>query len=111
LSRIYILDMEDLENVGCIGLIRAYELYDPTKTSIAFSTYAYYRICTALTRYMYDFNPTISFPRRAREVYVKILRNNLLEQPYEFISEKLNIKMSDVIVAMDYYNTKNVTYT
>jgi RNA polymerase sigma factor (sigma-70 family) len=109
LKSVHGVDKDDLYSTGCIGLIKAYEQYDPDKGSIAFSNYAFRRICTTINRFIYDYNENLSYPRNAREAYYKMFKNNMLDCEPEDIKEKLNMKMVDIKGGLEYHKWKFVS--
>lgn len=65
-------NLDDLFQVGCIGLIKAIDNFDPT-LEVKFSTYAVPMIIGELRRYLRDFNP-IRVPRSLRDMAYKALK-------------------------------------
>ncbi len=65
-------NLDDLFQVGCIGLIKAIDNFDPT-LEVKFSTYAVPMIIGELRRYLRDFNP-IRVPRSLRDIAYKALK-------------------------------------
>lgn len=59
-------ELDDLQQEGFIGLMKAIELFD-TSYDVAFSTYAAYWIKQAITRYIYNTGSTIRIPVHLRE--------------------------------------------
>lgn len=63
---------DDLFQVGCIGLIKAIDNFDPT-LEVKFSTYAVPMIIGELRRYLRDYNP-IRVPRSLRDMAYRALK-------------------------------------
>lgn len=63
---------DDLFQVGCIGLIKAIDNFDPD-LDVKFSTYAVPMIIGELRRYLRDFNP-IRVPRSLRDMAYRALK-------------------------------------
>ena len=63
---------DDLFQVGCIGLIKAIDNFDPN-LDVKFSTYAVPMIIGELRRYLRDFNP-IRVPRSLRDMAYRALK-------------------------------------
>lgn len=63
---------DDLFQVGCIGLIKAIDNFNPS-LDVKFSTYAVPMIIGELRRYLRDFNP-IRVPRSLRDIAYKALK-------------------------------------
>lgn len=63
---------DDLFQVGCIGLIKAIDNFDP-ELDVKFSTYAVPMIIGELRRYLRDFNP-IRVPRSLRDMAYRALK-------------------------------------
>ncbi len=65
-------NLDDLFQVGCIGLIKAINNFDPSQ-EVKLSTYAVPMIIGELKRYLRDFNP-IRVPRSLRDVAYKAMK-------------------------------------
>jgi RNA polymerase sporulation-specific sigma factor len=74
---------DDLFQVGCIGLIKAIDHFDPT-LDVKFSTYAVPMIIGELRRHLRDYN-SIRVPRSLRDVAYKALK----------AKEKLSLTMTN----------------
>ena len=97
---------DDLFQVGCIGLMKAINNFDPTK-QVRFSTYGVPMIAGEVRRYLRD-NSAIRVSRSIRDVAYKVLqcKESLLlqlgrEPTLEEISKALEIPMEDVSEALD----------
>jgi len=98
--------VDDLFQVGCIGLIKAIDNFD-LKQNVKFSTYAVPMIIGEIRRYLRDNNP-IRVSRSLRDIAYKALqiRDKLAtecsrEPTIEEIAKKLNISQEEVIFALD----------
>ena len=69
------VDYEDLFMEGCIGLIKAYDNYDPTKFErvTQFSTYAVPKIQGEIKKFLRDKLGALKFSREQRQDYDKIM--------------------------------------
>ena len=97
---------DDLFQVGCIGLMKAINNFDPTKM-VKFSTYGVPMIAGEVRRYLRD-NSAIRVSRSIRDVAYRVLqcKEALLislgrEPTLEEISQKLDIPLADVSEALD----------
>ena len=97
---------DDLFQVGCIGLMKAINNFDPTK-EVKFSTYGVPMIAGEIRRYLRD-NAPIRVSRSIRDVAYKVLqcKEGMLlrlgrEPPLEEISKELNIPENEVAQALD----------
>ncbi|MCJ7855648.1 RNA polymerase sporulation sigma factor SigG [Lachnospiraceae bacterium NSJ-143] len=98
--------MDDLFQVGCIGLIKAINNFD-TEQNVQFSTYAVPMIIGEVRRYLRD-NNSIRVSRSLRDTAYKALQakerltNKLSREPkIEEIAKELEMDKSDVLIALD----------
>ena len=97
---------DDLFQVGCIGLMKAINNFDPTK-QVKFSTYGVPMIAGEIRRYLRD-NAPIRVSRSLRDMAYKVLqcKEGLLlrlgrEPTLEEISKELEIPENEVSQALD----------
>ena len=97
---------DDLFQVGCIGLIKAIQNFDPTK-QVRFSTYGVPMIAGEVRRYLRD-NSAIRVSRSIRDVAYKVLQCKETmtarmgrEPTLEEISTELSLPVSEVNEALD----------
>ncbi len=98
--------VDDLFQVGCIGLIKAIDNFDLGQ-NVKFSTYAVPMIIGEIRRYLRDNNP-IRVSRSLRDIAYKVLqvRDNLAnrfgrEPNISEIAKELNIKREEIVYALD----------
>ena len=98
--------MDDLFQVGCIGLIKAIDNFDVSQ-DVRFSTYGVPMIIGEVRRYLRDNSP-IRVSRSIRDTAYKVLqiREALLaesqkEPTVEEIAKVLEIPREDVVLALD----------
>lgn len=105
-------DKDDLFQIGCIGLMKAINNFDPTY-GVQFSTYAVPIIMGEIKRYFRD-DGTIKVSRSLKELNLKItkakehlLNTNNQEPSIEDIANYLEVDVQDVVEAIDssYYPT------
>lgn len=99
-------NMDDLFQVGCIGLIKAIDNFN-VDLEVKFSTYAVPMIIGEVRRYLRD-NNSIRVSRSMRDLAYKALQareeltnENLTEPTIEAISQRINEKKEDVILALE----------
>ena len=97
---------DDLFQVGCIGLIKAIDNFDPT-LEVRFSTYAVPMIIGELRRYLRDYN-SVRVPRSLRDLAYKalkakeVLSAKLSHEPtVEEIAKEINEEPKAVSKALD----------
>ncbi len=99
-------NLDDLFQIGCIGLIKAIDNFDPIH-QVRFSTYAVPMIIGEIRRYMRD-NNAIKVSRSMRDIAYKALqvKENLInknsrEPTIEEIARELGLPREDVVMALD----------
>ena len=99
-------NMDDLFQVGCIGLIKAIDNFDVSQ-DVRFSTYGVPMIIGEVRRYLRD-NSAIRVSRSIRDIAYKVLqmRETLMSQSQkeptvEEIAKALEIPREDVVMALD----------
>ncbi len=98
--------MDDLFQVGCIGLIKAIDNFDLSH-NVRFSTYAVPMIIGEVRRHLRD-SGAIRVSRSMRDTAYKALQvraelmdKNLKEPTIEEIARKLDVKETDVVFALE----------
>ena len=98
--------MDDLFQVGCIGLIKAIDNFDLSQ-NVKFSTYAVPMIIGEIRRYLRD-NNSIRVSRSLKDIAYKALQakekltNTLSREPsVSEIATEMNIPREDVLLALD----------
>ncbi len=98
--------MDDLFQVGCIGLIKAIDNFDLTQ-GVRFSTYAVPMIIGEIRRYLRD-NSAIRVSRSMRDSAYRALnvkerlQNELQREPsIEEIAKEMGVKREEVVFALD----------
>ena len=99
-------NMDDLFQIGCIGLIKAIDNFDTT-LNVKFSTYAVPMIIGEIRRYLRD-NNSIRVSRSLRDIayraiYAKetYMKNNLKEPTIAEIANEIGIEKETIVYAMD----------
>lgn len=98
--------LDDLFQVGCIGLIKAYENFDMGH-NVRFSTYAVPMIIGEIRRYLRDNSP-IRVTRSMRDTayHAMQVRNRLMDEKgdepkLDEVAKELGIPVCDVVFALD----------
>lgn len=98
--------LDDLFQVGCIGLIKAIDNFD-VNLGVRFSTYAVPMIIGEVRRYLRD-NNSVRVSRSMRDTAYKaiqareLLSNELDREPtIEEISQMLEMKKEDVVISLE----------
>ena len=98
--------MDDLFQVGCIGLIKAIDNFDLSQ-NVQFSTYAVPMIIGEIRRYLRD-NNSIRVSRSLKDIAYKALqakerltKENEKEPSVNDIAKELNLPKEDVVLALD----------
>lgn len=99
-------NMDDLFQVGCIGLIKSIDNFD-TSQDVKFSTYAVPMIIGEIRRYLRD-NNSIRVSRSMRDTAYKALsakeqltKESNREPTIEEIAAKLELPREEIVVAME----------
>lgn len=99
-------NMDDLFQIGCIGLIKAIDNFGTT-LNVKFSTYAVPMIIGEIRRYLRD-NNSIRVSRSLRDIayraiYAKetYVKNNLKEPTITEIAQEIGIDKETIVYAMD----------
>ena len=98
--------MDDLFQIGCIGLIKAIDNFD-TSHMVRFSTYAVPMIIGEIRRYLRD-NSSIRISRSIKDIAYKAMQakeslilKNQKEPSVEEIADVLELPVSDVVIALE----------
>lgn len=99
-------NVDDLFQIGCIGLIKAIDNFDITQ-NVKFSTYAVPMILGEVRRYLRD-NNAIRVSRSLRDTAYKaiyarenLMKKNLKEPTIMEIAEEIGISKEEITYAMD----------
>ena len=99
-------NIDDLFQIGCIGLIKAIDNFDITQ-NVKFSTYAVPMIIGEIRRYLRD-NNSIRVSRSLRDIAYKAIyakegltRKNSKEPTICEIADEIGIKKEDIVFALD----------
>ncbi len=98
--------VDDLFQVGCIGLIKAIDNFD-TGHNVRFSTYAVPMIIGEIRRYLRD-NNAIRVSRSLRDIAykalqarTKLMNENTREPTIDEIAKELDMKPEEIVFALD----------
>ena len=99
-------NVDDLFQIGCIGLIKAIDNFDST-LNVKFSTYAVPMIIGEIRRFLRD-NNTIRVSRSLKDtaykaIYAKenLMKQNMKEPTINEIAQEIGISKEDVVYALD----------
>ena len=99
-------NMDDLFQIGCIGLIKAIDNFDTT-LNVKFSTYAVPMIVGEIRRYLRD-NNSIRVSRSLRDIAYKAIyakenyvKQNLKEPTITEIAKEIGIDKETIVYALD----------
>ena len=99
-------NIDDLFQVGCIGLIKAIDNFD-VSLNLRFSTYGVPMIIGEIRRYLRDYNP-IRVSRSIRDtayhamqIKEKIINETQKEPTVDEIAEKLGVRRENVVIALE----------
>lgn len=99
-------NLDDLFQVGCIGLIKATDNFDMS-VGVRFSTYAVPMIIGELRRYLRDYSP-IRVSRSLRDtayqamkIKERIISETQKEPTVEEIAKEMGVKKSNIVIALE----------
>lgn len=99
-------NLDDLFQIGCIGLIKAIDHFDITQP-VRFSTYAVPMIQGEIRRYLRDFNP-VRVSRSLKDIAYKAMQTkeqltneNAREPSIEEIAKAMRMPKSKVVLALE----------
>lgn len=99
-------NMDDLFQVGCIGLIKAIDNFD-LKYNVRFSTYAVPMILGEIKRYLRD-NNVIRISRHLKDISYKVyklkeeyMHTHEKEPKMEYLAQCLDVPLKDIMEAME----------
>ena len=99
-------NMDDLFQIGCIGLIKSIDNFDPTM-NVKFSTYAVPMIIGEIRRYLRN-NNSIRVSRSLRDTAYKAIhakevlsKNSFKEPTLQEIAEESGVAAEDILYALD----------
>ena len=93
-------NMDDLFQIGCIGLMKSVDNFDPSM-EVKFSTYAVPMIVGEIRRYLRDTGSSIRISRKAIVARENLSRKNCSEPTLEEISKESGIEVEDIVYALD----------
>lgn len=100
-------NMDDLFQIGCIGLMKAIDNFDCEQFNVKFSTYGVPMISGEIRRFLRD-SSTVRVSRSMRDVAYKVLQtreayvNEFQREPsIDEIAKRLEMKREDVVFALD----------
>ena len=100
-------NMDDLFQIGCIGLMKSVDNFDPSM-EVKFSTYAVRMFVGEIRRYLRDTGSSIRISRSLRDTAYKAIvarenlsRKNCSEPTLEEISKESGIEVEDIVYALD----------
>lgn len=103
-------NLDDLFQIGCIGLMKSVDNFDPT-IGVKFSTYAVPMIIGEIRRYLRD-NSAYRIPRSLRDTAYQAIKSKealsrkLMHDPtLEEISKDCDIPAADILYALDAIQT------
>ena len=100
-------NMDDLFQIGCIGLMKAIDNFDAEQYEVRFSTYGVPMIAGEIRRFLRD-SSTVRVSRSMRDTAYKVLQvkeefmsRNQREPTVEEIAKELGLRREDVVFAME----------
>jgi RNA polymerase sporulation-specific sigma factor len=100
-------NVDDLFQIGCIGLIKALDNFDPEGHDVKFSTYAVPMIIGEIRRFLRD-NQSLRVSRSIKDtaykaIYTKeaLMKRSMKEPTVEEIASEIGIAKEEIVYAMD----------
>lgn len=100
-------ELEDIEQIGRIGLFKAYQKFNP-ELGIKFSTYAIPKITGEILNEIRDTKDSFKIPRKSNEIYMKIKKREIIPT-VEQIMEEFNCNESYARIALDLVNVRQIS--
>ncbi|WP_079479696.1 sigma-70 family RNA polymerase sigma factor [Halobacillus salinus] len=97
------LTIDDLFQVGAIGLLRAYDDYD-IERGTKFMTIAHYRVFGAVSGAVRDLGGIVRYPAYYHETLQKINKHNLTEKTPEEIAKELGVTVNRATISLSMMN-------
>lgn len=101
-------NLDDLFQIGCIGLMKAIDNFQPDTYDVKFSTYAVPMILGEVKRYLRDASSSIRVSRSMRDTAYKaiyaresLMKRNAREPSINEIAAEVGISREEVVTAMD----------
>ena len=101
-------NVDDLFQIGCIGLMKAIDNFQPDIYDVKFSTYAVPMIIGEVKRYLRDSSSSVRVSRSLRDtaykaIYAKenLMKKNCKEPTLNEIADEVGITREEVVFAMD----------
>jgi len=105
-------NLDDLFQIGCIGLMKAIDNFQPDTYDVKFSTYAVPMIIGEVKRYLRDMSSSVRVSRSLRDmaykaIYAKenLMKQNCQEPTLNEIANEVGISREEVVFAMDAIQT------
>ena len=105
-------NLDDLFQIGCIGLMKAIDNFQPDTYDVKFSTYAVPMIIGEVKRYLRDTSSSVRVSRSLRDmaykaIYAKehLMKQNCQEPTLTEIASEVGISREEVVFAMDAIQT------
>lgn len=103
------IEPEDLFQIGCMGLMKACEHYDPdNEKKASFLTYAYIKIRAEINHSIRDDSYLAKYSKKVRELAPLAMK--LGDPSPEEIQERLNVSYEDALDTYFYINRTGVSF-
>lgn len=94
------IDIEDLISEGTIGLLLAYDRFDPGEREVHFNAFSFPYIKGHMLQFIQNKAAIIRFPQVPGQWVQKIVSENLESRTPEVVSKKLNLSLEKATVAL-----------